>query len=179
MGQLGCLIHFHRKRIGQVHCIYRPARFATMCFSPPSRGSFNIIYTGSIDIDTHAGRQGRDMDLTRCCLQPWLDAADNCLIDVFNSFLLEYRLFVMHPGRSLHFTDAAIRNLPTYNKRHSLYPSSWTGDFSQGWKITWRYLLLVLDYCLIPRDMVMDTLWTCPYCGDIVMDMSITSGHYD
>ena len=96
---------FHRKWICQVHCIYHPARLnAAICFFPPARGSLGIIYTGSIDVDTHAGRQGRDMDLTRCCLQPGPDAADNCLIDIFNCFLSVYRLFVIHPGRSVHST---------------------------------------------------------------------------
>jgi len=33
------------------------------------------------------GRQGRDVDLIRCRLQPGLNAADNCLIDIFNCFL--------------------------------------------------------------------------------------------
>ena len=42
-----------------------------------------------------------------------------------------------------------------------------------------KILVVGIRLCLIPRDMVMDTLWTCPYCGDIVMDMSITNGHYD
>ncbi len=56
-----------------------------LCFA--GSRELGIRYSGSIDIDTHAGRHGRDVDLIHCCLQPGLDATDNCLIDIFDCFL--------------------------------------------------------------------------------------------
>jgi len=64
------------------------------------------MYTGSIDIDTHAGRQGRDVDLIRCCLQPGLEATDNCLIDIFNCFLKS--IAFGHASRQI----GAFHNIP-------------------------------------------------------------------
>lgn len=65
---------------------------AAICFVPPARGRLGIRYSGSIDIGTHAGRHGSDMDRIRCCLQPGFDATDNYLIDIFDCFLWAYRL---------------------------------------------------------------------------------------